>query len=535
MNKINKIKEEFYLKSKNNAFYSENKFNEALYRLTNFVDEYFFHLISNLIPDISNIQVSLRFSYMSIIKKIYRFISNNDDEIDLSSLKKDIKPLFDEIEDAKIFNRIRNSFDRVKTGTMSAKILDGVVSFDYVNIRNINSDLYSRWVDHEKPFLNHNISEHESTVRSFKDLFDKQYKNLWDHTNNLPKNKHKATLIYKNCYERMVDELLDIKEDIEFNEFTLDEFRRVYSAIQAIGIIKSNNYIYNILNKKDDNHNPSVEMDYDKFINYLSSLSDVNLDITTSIVNMLIYDEKFHEDKVSIYQPIFKNGNNIFYSTMLTYYSLLQEKILYYLNKMKNNQPAITKIARLREKLMIENIREFIVESSNLQVADSYILFENNKPSAEFDLVILDNNSKNILVCELKWFIKNDGELDLLNIDKKLVESITIRSNRLEKFIDNKKTIIKSLFNYEIDEDYEIFGCVISENHSGSANIDDKLPVFDRFAFYFSLDSVDYNLKEFHKIIKEDDYLPIPPYEIEYETFEYHNQKFRCPLLKYRI
>lgn len=532
MDNITKIKEEFYFKSKINTFYNENKFNEALYRLTNFVDEYFFHLILNIVPDISNIQTSLRFSYMTIIKKIYRFISNDNDKIDLSSLKKDIKSIFEEIEDAKIFNRIRNSFDRVKTGTMSAKILGDVLSFDYVNIRNVNSDLYSRWVDHEKPFLNNNIIEHESTARSFKDLFDKQYKKLWDYSSNAPKNKYKATLIYKNCYERMIDELLDIKEDIEFNEFTLDEFRRVYSAIQTLGIIKSNNYIHNVLSKIDDTHNPSVEMDYGKFIDYLSSLSDVNEDTTTKIVDMLIYDEKFHEDKVAIYQPLFKSRDSVFYSTMLTYYSLPQDKILYYLNRMKKNQSSITKIAHLREKLMIENIKEFIAESSNLQIADSYILYENNRPSAEFDLIILDKNSKSILVCELKWFIKNDGELDLLNIDKKLVESINVRTNRLEKFVENKKAIISDLFNFEIDDSYETFGCVISENHSGSANIDDKLPIFDRFAFYFSLDSVDYNLKEFHKIIKEDDYLPIPPYKIEYEIFEYHGQKYKIPLLK---
>ena len=535
MDDISKIRSDFYLKSKDNNFYKENKFHESLYRLTNFVDELFFNLIFQGTIDISNKQNSIRFSYMSIIKNIYRFIPRSNDEIDPNSLNRSPKSIIEEIEDATTFNRIRNSFDRLKTGTMKAEIIDDILCFNLVNIRNINSDLYSRWVDHQKPFLLEKSFVHDSVSRSFKDLFEKQYNKLWDNFDNIPKNRYKSSMIYNNCYQRLMDELLDIKEDISFTEFSLDEFRRVFSAIQTLSIIKTNNYIYKVKSKIKDTHNPSVLMKYNIFVEYVSDLSNVEIDSTIKIIELLIYDESFHEDKVSIYQPIFKSNGYIFFSTMLVYYSLSQDKILYYLNKMKNNQQALSKVAHLREKLMIDKIKDFILKNSNLQISDSYTLYENGISSAEYDIVILDTVSKSVLVCELKWFIKNDGELDLLNIDKKLVESIKIRTNRLKKFIDKKDEIIKNLFNIEIDEEYEIFGCIISENHSGSANIEDRMAIFDRFAFYFSLDSVGYNLREFHNIILDDDYLPIPPNEIEYVYFEYHGQRYRCPVLNIKI
>ncbi len=534
MNEITKIKTEFYLKGKENDFYKKNLFNEALFRATNLVDELSINSLLNLRPNTEEEQTMLRFSYMSLIKKIHRFIVKTDDIIDEASLEKSFDDLTNEFFDATIFNRIRNSFDRVQTGTMNVELVDGVVNFEYNNIRNINADLYSRWVDTEKPFLNAAVSLNESSSQqSIKDFFEKEYNDLWDKKKEKPRNVNKMKLIYNNCYSKMVDELFDVKEDIEFKEFTLDQFRKVYSAIQAFGIVKVNSYIRDIIKKKTKTINPSVLMNYDDFIYYLISISNVEKKVVIDIVDMLLYDYEFHETRVGIYQHIFKSGNKIFYSSILTYNSMPQDKILYYLNKKGNNQQAITKIAHKRETLMTEGIMNFLKQTSNLKSKEGYVLYKNGKPAAEYDLIIVDVENKSILVCELKWFIKNDGELDLLYIDRKLEESIDIRIERLNLFKENKNEIISELFNIDIDNTYEIFGCIISENHVGSANIDDKLPIFDRFAFYFSLDSVSYNLKKFNKIIKEAEYLPVPPYETDYEMFEYYDQKYRCPVIKH--
>ncbi len=533
LNEIRNIEKEFYLKGKENDFYKNNKFNEALFKATTMVDELSIDAIISLHQNSEEIQTNLRFSYMSILKKIHKFINKTNDTINKSSINKKLDDLSKEFSKATTFNRIRNSFDRVQTGTMNVKLVDDIVSFEYHNIRNVNADLYSRWVHREKPFLTAKVALKESSSQqSFKDFFDKEFNDLWDQRKEKPRNINKMKLIYNNCYNKMIYELFDVKEDIEFKEFTLDEFRRIYSAIQSLGVVKANSYISNMLRRKTNVINPSVLMDYKDFINYLTTISNVEEEIVVSIVDMLIYDYKFHENLVGIYQHIFKSGDKIFYSSILTYNSLPQDKMLYYLNKKRNNQPAISKIARIRESLMTEGIKNFLKESSNLKFADGHVLYKNGKQAAEYDLIIIDVENKSILVCELKWFVKNDGELDLPNIDRKLKESIDIRTNRLNLFEENKNDIISKLFDISIDDTYEIFGCIISENHLGSENIDDKLAIFDRFAFYFSLDSVSYNLREFNKIIKEDDYLPTPPYEVDYEVFVYYGQKYRCPIIK---
>lgn len=533
MNKINEIKKEFYLKGKSNYFYKENKFNEALYRLTNIIDKFFLNSMLSLNIDIQEFQTNLRFSYMSIIKKIYNFIPKTDDEISKTLLMRNFDDISDELSDVLSFNTIRNMFDRLEIGTLNAKLKEGIVHFQYNNIKKINTDLYSRWVDKEKPFLQSIISETDSTKKSFNDFFDSDHNNLWDNDKNKPKNMHRMKLIYNNCYRRIIDELLDVEENIEFTEFSLDDFRKVYASIQSFGVVKSNNCILNFMRKKSDQMNPIVEMEYDVFIEYISDMSNIETQIVKKIIDILIYDYDFHKSKITIYQPIFKARNKIFFSTMLVYYSMPQDKLLYFFNKKRQNAKAITKIAHQREEIMTKNMRKFLADNNRLLVSEGYVLYENNKTIAEFDLVAVDIKAKKILVLELKWFLKRDGDLDLINIDKKLIQSIEIRNKRLKLFKQYKNKIILDLFNFEIDDTFEVLGAIITENSIGSINVNNKLPIFDRFAFYFTIDSVNYNLGDFSQIIKNDDFLPIPPYKIEYQTLEYYNQKYVCPLLRY--
>lgn len=531
MDSIDKIRDEFYLKAKDNVFYLQNSFNEALYRLTNFVDEYFAFSILNDVDNIEHIGSEITDCYSTIIKRINKYIPNINDEINKNSLEKPLRDLKSEFEDSYLFNLINRFFDRTQTGAVKATIKNCVIEFEFNNKRDFNFELYSRWVSLEQPLLKGRILGSISTIRSNADIFNKKYNKLWDEEKQSPKNKFLLSLIAKNCYSRFMDELLDIREDVQFKEFSLDEFRQVYSVVEALGVAKLNRYLHQLTFDKNEQNDPSVAMDFETFIDILESLTNVEKHKIDTIINMLTYDYSFHIDKEIIYQPLLLSVNKIFFSTMLVYTSLAQDKILFCLNKQQKNPQAISKVSSLREQLMTKEINEFIEHYSDLKSETGYVLFKSNgEKQAEYDLILLDEKNKSILVCELKWFFKYDGELDLLNIDRRLSSIANNRIKRNKLFLQFKNKIISDLFNSKIDESYEISFCIISENEVGSSSLEDDLCIFDRFSFYDLLNETEFNLKEFSTILKTENYLPNIPLKTKYEIFEYHGQKFKRPV-----
>ena len=50
--------------------------------------------------------------------------------------------------------------------------------------------------------------------------------------------------------------------------------------------------------------------------------------------------------------------------------------------------------------------------------------------------------------------------------------------------------------------------CIVSKNYSGSAFLDDRLPVFDQFLFLQELEKCNYNLAMLFEDVKNKTYLP---------------------------
>jgi hypothetical protein len=355
----------------------------------------------------------------------------------------------------------------------------------------------------------------------------------------MPRSKFYLQKVAKDCYRRMISELQDIEENIQFAECSIDEFRKVFAVIQAIGVLKMNKHFVSIMADRfnspkfrlSNQNNVSIDMDYEVFIDCISWAADVPEEKIRTIVNLLVYDYSFHKNKVAIYQPIFKANSRIFFSSFLVYNSLPQDKFIYLMLRKGNNEPAISKIAKLREEKMTGEIIDFIKKRSELRMIANYIEYDNKKPIAEFDLLILDTNTKKILIAELKWFNKNDGEHDSSTINKKIIESMKIRMERFKIFENRKERIIKNSFGIENGSEFEARSCLISENYSGSSSIKDAIPIFDRFALYYSLNNVHFNLKVFFTTLDDSDYLPIPPWNVTFLDIDYHDQKYRIPVM----
>ena len=247
----------------------------------------------------------------------------------------------------------------------------------------------------------------------------------------------------------------------------------------------------------------------------------------------MTYDPEFHKNKVTIYQPLFQVGYYIFYSPMMVYFSLAQDKLFYIMKENKSYQTIISEIAKDRETIMTNQILHFI-DSSQLLYNANYKVAENGKIKAEFDLPVYDEEDNKLLLVELKWFFKGDGEFDHQKIDQKLKKAILSRKEKQEFVEKNIKRLLLDMFNVEMVEKPEIMSCIVSKNYSGSSFIEDGLPIFDQFLFCETMKQCSFKLSKVFDLIKKGDYVPdMRSYGVEFQTQEinYAGYTFNCPTI----
>ena len=132
---------------------------------------------------------------------------------------------------------------------------------------------------------------------------------------------------------------------------------------------------------------------------------------------------------------------------------------------------------------------------------------ENGKIKAEFDLPVYDEEDNKLLLVELKWFFKGDGEFDHQKIDQKLKKAILSRKEKQEFVEKNIKRLLLDMFNVEMVEKPEIMSCIVSKNYSGSSFIEDGLPIFDQFLFCETMKQCSFKLSKFFDLIKKDRFI----------------------------
>ena len=195
----------------------------------------------------------------------------------------------------------------------------------------------------------------------------------------------------------------------------------------------------------------------------------------------------------------------MFFSPSLLYYSDAVDKLLYLVKELNNTPEVISKIAKEREQVMTERIVNFISQNSNLKCVPNYKLILNGHTVAEFDIMIYDENSNSLLLTELKYFFKADGEDGHQKVDFKIQDAIKSRLSKqqlAEKHID---VLLSDAFGMSSTPKVpKIKSCIVSQNYSGSSFIEDKIAVFDEFLFKHTLSRYDSTLDVLFTNIEND-------------------------------
>lgn len=512
---ISSIKQETYDFAKDYDVYKNNSFLEACFKLTCAVEENFLNLLkegllSLQIEHIPNLQDKLRGAYREALKNAYRFCKNSETNYEPQIEREELNLICDNLVEYFSFNEVRNLFEQAQLGKYTVDInSDTEISFiRNQSKRTINSELYARWINNQKPEDEIRRASNDAEKELYLYMSSPGFCKFWDMKEPTLSTPSHFKKVYRAALRKVKD---DNEEQInyDFGGFNTEEFQKAYAVLVAMSVTISNYHLVSrILNKLEMNNNkPIARLDRNKLIALIQKYTGLPTIKIEAVINYIIYDPQIHADKITIYQPLFYLGETIFFSPSIIYYSMAYDKMLYLAKRSPAFQPVISKVAKEREGIMTDELCGYLETNSQLLYTTNYVVMEGTNPIAEFDLIIYDEINRKLLLTELKWFFKGDGEFEHAKIDKKLQEAV---SDRIKKERIAKKHLreIQEELNIQDDSDIEIRSCVVSKNFSGSDFIDDDLAIFDEFLFKLLLEEVEFDLSKLFDKLKDKSYIP---------------------------
>lgn len=514
-NDISIVKENIYSYPSQFDFFKQNDLQSACYKLTCDIEEIFLGLLSTqmVMTDFDRIAIlqdRFRGGYRVAIKWAFQYCDQSDKPFLPNACQYEFGCCGDTISVGAEFANIRNAFDQAELGRLKISIDNHRIQFSPSrSIRDVNADLYARFIDHEKYIETENKKTISYDYKTFAHMINPDQSSRWNDFSKRPHDKQLFSKIYKDCLKKVKIDTEDYS-NFDFGEFTLENYEKVYAVLMSLGVMNFNyQRTTRERNQYSKSNSPIFFSEISSLIQFITENSKVKHKAVKSILELLTYDYEFHKNKVTIVQPLFSFGKFVFFSPSLLYYSDAVDKLLYLVKELNNTPEVISKIAKEREQVMTDRIMSFVAQNSNLQCVPNYKLILNGNPVAEFDIMIYDDNTNSLLLTELKYFFKADGEGGHQKVDLKIQETIKSRLSKqrlAEKHVD---VLLSDAFGISATATTpNIKSCIVSQNYSGSSFLEDKIAVFDEFLFKHTLSRYEYNLDMLFTNIDNDSYIP---------------------------
>lgn len=514
MKDIKTIREEILNFDKDEPFYKKNSFYEACYKLTCAFENNFLNLVKRSILELSPDKVASkqdndRHSYREALKHAYKFCTQKNSENVLSCT--DTTEAARLLSDFFKFNDVRNMFEQTDLGKYHTEIIsDNEISFiRNKGLRSFDAELYLRWADSQKPELN-NDTQNKPDFELFNFAFLPQYFSELDITSPiLCRNAH-----FKKIFTKSLEKVRSDSEETDnydFFDFKTIDFQKVYAVLIALSVSYINYHSTVRLSEDIELHKnePIIKLHDKEFIEIIQKYSNCDTQPIISILRLLTYDPEFHKDKYTIFQPLFHIEDTYFFSPSLICFSMAYDKLLYLTKSDEKHNNLISKLATEREAIMTNDICDYIEEHTEWLFTTNYIVTEKSIPVAEFDIIIYDKNTNKLLLAELKWFFKSDGELGHKKVDYKINKFIKDRKSKEQYAYKHLDDIMKELNVTDYNKNsIEILSCLISKNYSGSDFINDEIAVFDEFWFKQFLKQSEFKMPIIFEMIKNKTYIP---------------------------
>jgi hypothetical protein len=534
---IQAIKDQIYAHPASFPFFAENNFAEACYQLACVTEDIMLYLLSDEMiltqsDRIGMLQDTYRNGFRTSLKWAYQLCPPPNGSFSPKTVRGELSECYEVLQTAGKFNNIRNSFEQEELGMLTLRKVDnGHIRFDLPDSkRDINADLYARWIDHvdaddmtKKPSLKYD----EATFRY---VIDPLIECTWNDSSKIPTDKKAFTRVYKDCCHKVRYDAEDYS-NLDFGSFTLEDFEKVYACLMALGLMNIK-YQRRARFRQLGTASPLVYHDRNTLIAFLSDNTKVKRARIKAVLEVLTYDPLFHQDRFTVLQPLFAFGSYLFFSPIQLYYSDAVDKLLYVIKEKGQHEAVVSRVGKERERVMTDRLAAFIRENSSLRTVCNHVITEQGKSLAEFDMMVYDEEENRLLLVELKYFFKADGERGHRRLDRKLGEAIAARLDRQRIAEARLASLMAEAFPSEISRPLpEVASCIVSEHYAGSHMVEDAIAVYDEYLFKESLKRFDFHLTGMLACMRDGSYLPDMNELMRYEdcTEEYAGYRITYP------
>jgi hypothetical protein len=320
--------------------------------------------------------------------------------------------------------------------------------------------------------------------------------------------------VYKFIFNSDADLTHDYNKDWNLGGYTVDEFRRVFTAIKSIALIH-NMFLYSIyITKKDDINKEKFFQNLvsfkseKKWIKLLKFFTNIEDKVIKNIIYELVYDfsQVKHKNKVGVtsycFYPV---GDNILALSNVIARSSYAERNIW-LMLARNNKNIHSKLSILKEsywkKMLIEKLTKKGIWCFNQTIKIDH---------SDIDLLLIDFKNNFGLSIELKWLTQSNRPIDYELVDKELSKGQK-QAFLCEKWINNNKKELADKINLNVDKILKINfkSIVLSKNSIGSPRVNNNyIPITTKDLFWWILDSpLKQNIKNLYKIVNKKNFYP---------------------------
>lgn len=455
--------------------------------------------IPEISPQFEYIIDMLRHSYREILKFSQYCVEPSNKKFKYTM--NEYKDFFEEFKKMEKYNMLRNGLELAYNDIVELFYNEDKKQIK-LSVPSINY-LYTKVYDKEKPSI--------SKIEFEKEHNDRKLFLLLAEISSIP------VLLSKENYYNYINEINDslsfieqqdsyistIKKDYNFKNFSYYQFKKIYFCLELLCANKL--FMVNCTKNNSNSLIPTViwmKKDIIEFINFLTGIEN---QIINNVISYLIYDNKIHDNQLTVYQPLLYFDPQIIINNFLTLHSIIEHKIIKLINlkseKKSFDNKVLGQIAGNKEKeeMMLSDI--FCILKSKFKHIKNNVKYASK---AEFDIVLFDKQNNILILIELKDFFRSDNEFDNYNRNNELIKFQIKLEEKKQIVKDNIENFFKSTFNFNTQLNCSVESIIITKKAIFFLNNKSETKILDEYAFYQLIIKANYDLKVFLDYVQTD-------------------------------
>ena len=329
--------------------------------------------------------------------------------------------------------------------------------------------------------------------------------------------------LFLNIAETQWNATKTLPDSWKFDEFTLDDYRKVWISLAALCYIHFFSDL-KVQDPLDRLRNSIITMPLNSIIEYVINICGVEKRTVELIIDYITFEPtKLNVD--IMYQPIVVLSNDIVLLAPMLLINSRPERNLLSVVCSKSDFEHSKEVNEL-EDLMVQEL-ESVIPHSNALIITKHKKLGGRLP--DIDFALLDTTTNTALMCELKWFIAADSTKEVYAREDDITHGCEQSNSIMTYAMINRKHFIKQVFDYDDGENVDLFCCVVARHNIRTQN--NYIPVIDldKIKKLFLTQSVN---SVFHTI-RNHKYEESIPEEasITYQVVKYGDFTFKIPAI----